>query len=155
MTSIYVSGASRDHERVAYWVDIIRRNQLLTLTSTWHKTAAQWAGQDARLPVEDQRNVARVDLSAVHRADVVWLLMPPSAGSAGAFVELGYALAHQKRVYVSGTNCSASIFTSLARVRDTDDRVVYHEICRYAESLRHQSVRPSEALQSERPYPHG
>ena len=127
--SVYLSAASREHERALLWADVIRSNPDLTLVSTWHDTAKNWAGNDAQLPFADQQNVARVDLDQVRTADLVWLLFP-KLQTCGAFVELGFALAWSRQVITSGRECASTIFTSLAARRFMTDAEAYREIVR-------------------------
>lgn len=129
--SVYIAAASSDHERVARWVRIIRANADLKLRSSWVDTAHKWAGQDARMPLEDQRNVANHDLQELLNSTIIWQLAP-STPSAGASTELGAALVLRKTVIVSGPACANSIFTSLATKRFYSDEDAYRELVRIA-----------------------
>lgn len=128
MIRVYLSASSREHERAVYWAEVVRSNPDLRLVSTWQDTAKSWAGNDARLPLQDQQNVARVDLNEVRNSDVIWLLYPTEQ-TCGAFVELGFALAWNRRVLSSGPACTSSIFTSLTS-RFSKDADAYREIVR-------------------------
>lgn len=128
--SVYLSGASSERARVDHYADLIRRHPDMALVSTWHQSSS--LGKDALLPTQDQRNVAQVDLGEVYRSQVVFCLAPSRGNSIGAWVELGFAIAHSKRLIVSGPDCADSIFTALAHARYFDDADGYRELVRLA-----------------------
>jgi hypothetical protein len=141
---VYLAGASREVERAQYWSKAIRSCSELALVSTWHQTAKSWAGTDHTYPLQDQRNIAAVDLGEVSAADCLWLRVP-HAPSIGAFVELGFSLAHRKRVIVSGPGCDSSIFTALANFRSPDDSLAFAELLRLAASQTQPVPVPAQA----------
>lgn len=65
----------------------------------------------------DCRRAARLDLDAVRRCDVFWLVVPAKK-SEGASAELGIAIALEKRIIVSGEVGARNIFALLARPGD-------------------------------------
>lgn len=137
---IYVAAASREHARATTAADAVRECGGF-VCSTWLQTAPEkWAGKDDRYDVDVQRQCAESDLADLRSADVLWLLWPTQP-TVGAYVELGYALAHGTRVVVSGAGCHSSIFTAPC-FRDLSDDVGLCEVMRLAHEISGQRFDP-------------
>jgi hypothetical protein len=147
--SVYVMGSSFDGERVRYWEKQLRTAGLI-VRSTWSSNCESWAGKDARLPKSDQVSFATLNLTHLRDSHVCWYLSSQHL-TRGSYVELGYALATRKPLYVSGRLCAATAYTALAKFRDPDDHLAFCEITRLAESLQPQAERAVQALNTVRP----
>lgn len=121
---VYVAGASREMDRCAAAMALVRELGG-TITCDWVE-AIRASGSPANegKTDEERRADATEDLKGVSDADVLWLLAPEGT-SAGAWTELGYALAlrsttrhHESgrplRIVVSGRASARSIFAALA-----------------------------------------
>lgn len=120
---VYVAGSSAQLERVRDAMDaLIERGH--TVTHDWAHLVEE-VGEANPLDATDHERItwARDDLRGVNSADVLWLLMPTTEGF-GAAVELGYALAHNIPVIVSGGIPKRSIFTVFGRCYDRDDQAL-------------------------------
>lgn len=125
---VYVAASSKQLDRAKAAM------QLLRLAG--HSIAHDWVTEveavgSANPPdaTNDERwDWAIDDLAGVKAADVVWFLVPDTEG-AGAFVELGYALAIEKPVICSGLY-QRSIFTAMAVCYDRDDQAFETEFAR-------------------------
>lgn len=114
MTSIYVAGASAEVELVAGYIACLEAVGL-HVTHDWTRAVRESAAAgrtDRDLLESDRVTHASVDLDAVRRAELFWLVLPSST-SCGCWVELGAALTHRKLTLVSG-DWRPSIFTALA-----------------------------------------
>ena len=96
---VYLAGSSRELDDVKRYMAALR-DAGIEITADW--VAAIEAAGDAN-PADDEvrRKASDADLDGVDDADIVWLMVPRE-GSAGAWVELGYAIAHAKTIVVSG-----------------------------------------------------
>jgi hypothetical protein len=143
---VYVAGAwVEQHTRARVWIAKLRAVGI-TITCDWtraegeviYSSSGKVVTGDSDLDPEDRRKYALADLQGVLDADVVWMMAPDDKGSAGAWVELGAALAlhaygmapqawvqrgpaDKHRVIVSGPKARRSIFTELAEIYDTDE----------------------------------
>lgn len=115
MRRLYIAGASAEIDMVAAYMKMAReRGWAITFDWTRDVFEARAAGvADSALSDDRRAALAVLDLEGVRLADAVWLLVPPPGRSAGAWLELGYAISMQKRIVVSG-DYRRSIFTSLA-----------------------------------------
>ena len=66
-------------------------------------------GYDAPPSTNSKRRSACLDLDAVARAEVVWIVAPREK-SEGAAVEFGFARGLRKKTVVSGADCTRCIF---------------------------------------------
>ena len=99
---IYVAGASAPSERsrVREVMNAIEGSPRLELVHDWLsliERTEEW--EMSRL---ERVDAAIVDLGSIDSADAVLLLLPRSAQSIGAWVELGYAMARGKAITISG-----------------------------------------------------
>ncbi len=116
---VYVAASSLQMDRA--------RDVMAQLRAAGHEVVHDWCSiieargvANPSDSTQDERwDWAIDDLQGVKRADVLWLLVPAEEG-AGAFVELGYALALGKPVIASGAYLR-SIFTAMAACYDRDD----------------------------------
>lgn len=127
---MYIAGASREWERSARVARELHARTGCVYEVPWWETAAQWTGRDARLTVDEQREIARDEIWAIRRAGTVWCLWPESDGRSSLETELGVAIAEGCRVIVSGARASESVFTALATVREAYDEVAMVEAVR-------------------------
>jgi len=118
---IYVAGASAEPERVRYAMDEVVANGWV-LAQDWLKDI-QLEGSANHVTEEKRAHYAQVDLKAVARSDVFWLLAPKERTS-GAWVEFGAALVREDVVVVVSGPFEQSIFCSLADKEFSDDRDV-------------------------------
>jgi nucleoside 2-deoxyribosyltransferase len=122
---VYVAASSKQMDRAS--------QAMAQLRAAGHEVVHDWPAiieaRGVANPLDatqDERwDWAIDDLQGVKRADVLWLLVPNEEG-AGAFVELGYALALGKPVIASGVYLR-SIFTAMAACYDRDDQAFQTE----------------------------
>lgn len=140
---VYVAGASREHERVRKWANALSLADHIALTLTWWEGAEAWAGRDEVLPLHAQRPFAAKCEGAIRASRIFWMLWPETELTAGAFIELGYALStrfHAGRhfdVIISGLTCTRSIFTASADYRSDSDALAFDQVLRFGR--RHQA----------------
>jgi hypothetical protein len=126
--NVYVAASSLQLDRA--------KAAMALLVNAGHSVAHDWCGiieargeaNPADASNDDRWDWAIDDLAGVKAADVVWLLVPETEG-AGAFVELGYALANDIPVVCSGVY-QRSIFTAMAVCYDRDDQAFATEFAR-------------------------
>lgn len=117
---VYVAGSSRQLGRVRAAMERLKAAGH-TVVHDWPTIIeAQGEANPADATQDERWDWAIDDLAGVKAADCLWFLVPAEEG-AGAFVELGYALAIGKPVICSGTY-QRSIFTSMAVCYDRDDQ---------------------------------
>jgi hypothetical protein len=120
---VYVAGASREMDRCAAAMALVRELGG-TITCDWVENVRALGAANEGMTDEARRSFATEDLKGVSDADVLWLLAPEGP-SAGAWTELGFALAlrsttrhHERerpmRIVVSGAASARSIFSALA-----------------------------------------
>jgi nucleoside 2-deoxyribosyltransferase len=118
MTRVYVAGASKEMPRVEAAIAAVRYAGG-EITEDW-PAAIRAAGAANEGLTQAQRTEAAVaDLRGVETADVVWLMVP-EAQTAGAWVEMGYAIALGRRVIVSPV-ANRCIFGALCEEYATDE----------------------------------
>ncbi len=118
MSTVYVAASSKELGRAKTVMSMLR-NAGHTVTHDWPAIIEARGMANPVDATEDERwDWAIDDLAGVAKADVLWLLVPAENG-AGAFVELGYALARKKPVICSGPFLR-SIFTAMAVCYDSD-----------------------------------
>jgi len=106
----YVAGASAERGEVSKYMQLLR-DAGIAITLDWIALIDEDGGvSNEGLTSVRRHQLAKADLQGVADADVVWLMVPRNY-SAGAWVELGYALGIEKIVVASG-NYERSIFTS-------------------------------------------
>ena len=135
---IYVSGASREVERVRGWVAALTRSALFEFVDPWWAGAEQWSGRDQLTPRSEQARIAARHQRAIRESHILWVLWPQTH-SYGAHVELGYALACVDLlgtlapvVCVTGLGCNNSVFTGGVVYRDPVDALGLDFVCRIA-----------------------
>lgn len=150
MAYVYVAGSSDQLERA--------KSAIKALEDRGHVVTHNWVelveAVGSANPVDasraERRKWAADDLRGVHKADIMWLLMPHEGGF-GAAVELGYALAHGIPIIASGT-WTRSIFTAFATCYDRDDLAlaaefdVNHFECDCRECVRTETTGPLEGM---------
>lgn len=116
---IYVAGSSEQLDRVKDVMAALEERGY-TVTHNW-PSEVEKVGEANPIDASDKDRLrwARADLLGVHQADVLLLLMPAKEGF-GAAVELGYAIAHNLKIIVSGA-FARSIFTVFGNCYDRDD----------------------------------
>ena len=117
----YIAGASAEADRVRHWMDQVECQPDMQLTLDWLAAIEAHGGlANQGLSDDDREAVSAANWRAIQEADVVWLLAP-QLPSAGAWVELGLAIASGRvRVLVSGPARLRSIFCALAEEHDSD-----------------------------------
>jgi hypothetical protein len=116
---VYVAGSSKQLDRVKHWMDKLQAAGH-TVTHDWPSLIEAVGSANPPDATRDECwDWAIDDLKGVRDAEVLWFLVPETEG-AGAWVELGYALARQIPVVCSGV-WSRSIFTSMTTCYDRDD----------------------------------
>ncbi len=111
---VYVAGASKErHERAVPIINALLKKGIV-ITYDWTLDMKDFGPEysDEYLTAKQRIQYARADLDAVLRADYI-LFLTPENGSAGAWVEYGYAIASDIPVIVTG-KWHKSIFTSMA-----------------------------------------
>jgi hypothetical protein len=137
---VYLAGASREYERVRKWAAALEASELCTIADRWFDSAHLWAGNDERVSRLVQTTIAEREQAAVRRARIFWLLWPDQP-SAGAFIELGYALSHRHysaqhvEVVCSGERALESIFTATADFRSDSDVLAYDSVIECVERM--------------------
>jgi nucleoside 2-deoxyribosyltransferase len=107
---VYVAGASAERSEVSKYMQLLR-DAGIEITLDWIAVIdAQGGAANEGMTGVQRHKAAKDDLKGVSDADIVWLIVPNNY-SAGAWVELGYALGIDKTVIASG-NYERSIFTS-------------------------------------------
>lgn len=130
---VYVAGASREHERVKRWATALERSHSIELADRWFDDADKWVGRDHELSRREQVVIAEREQLAVRSARIFWLLWPVLPRP-GAFVELGYALAHRYHVsrnydvVVSGAGATSNIFAAGADYRSDSDALAFDAV---------------------------
>lgn len=123
---VYVAASGTDLERAARWMEALRRAGV-EVVSTWVENVLKWGGVSNPVDQpEAHRALADAQAAEVVRADILWLLMPPSS-SHGALWELGRADALGKATVVSGAGVARSIFTARA-LRFEDDLDAFADV---------------------------
>lgn len=127
---LYIAGASREPERVRAAMEAAKALGH-EITVDWLREIEQAGAANEGLTTAQRVYYANRDLEGVDEADLVWLLAPAGTGSAGAWVELGYALGLRSdrtmlrplwQVIVSGSQQDRCIFTDLADKRFREDQ---------------------------------
>lgn len=134
--NIYIAGASKELPRVRAAMEAVRAAGH-HVTFDWTAEVEKAGRPDHELHRDVLVHVARADINGAFDASVFWLLSP-TAESAGAWTELGYALALRdsahtrfiageeggpRRIIVSGPR--RSCFWTLADLAvDTDDEAL-------------------------------
>lgn len=132
---VYVAASSLQLDRAQAAMEWLRAAGH-EVTHDWPAIIAARGGANPDDATQDDRwDWAIDDLAGVKSADVLWLLVPYKEG-AGAFVELGYALAIGKPVICSGLYMR-SIFTAMGVCYDTDEQAFRTEFNNesYSQSL--------------------
>lgn len=122
MLRVYVAASSREMDRARAAMTALRMHGV-EVTVDWVAAIEAAGAANEGLSDEDRQRYAREDLDGVCVADVVWLLMPTTP-TAGAYVELGYALARREvqddsdctrtPIVISGPGQERCIFAALA-----------------------------------------
>lgn len=139
MISIFLSGASREHERVTAIAAALDIAGACRITQRWWEASAyglpaEWSGHDARIPAQAQLAVARRNMDAIYDAHVTWVLWPGDGLRSTCEAEMGFALALGKCVIVTGARASECCWTSRAYYRDVSDELGLVELMRLVAS---------------------
>ena len=137
--TIYLACSSHEITRVQRWAAAIDALGYIEITSRWWVNC-DWSGRDAVLTREQARDVAVNAISAIARANIVWVLVPRSLAG-GSLVELGIAhafAAHTPGRYVvaTGNGCSRTAFTAACDVRDESDGIGLVAVAKRATEIR-------------------
>jgi hypothetical protein len=115
---VYVAGSSAELDRVKTAMDRLRKAGI-TVSHDWVACINEvGSANPAGATDADRAQWAWEDLRGVKNADILWVLWPETP-SAGACVELGYAIRGGQRIIISG-NHKTSIFTTSGECYDTD-----------------------------------
>src|SRR5271154_7423647 len=107
---VYVATAFPEKDRLAVpWMNKLREAGLEN-THDWTVTENPPGGETV-MPLTEQSFLTTYALNGVRSADVVWVLAPETGGT-GCWIEMGYGLALEKYVVVSGPR--RTIFTTKA-----------------------------------------
>jgi len=131
---VYVAGASAEMERAEGWMRKLREAGI-TVTSTWPDVIRKvGAANPMDAPRADRLGWAIDDVRQVVESNVFWLLLPQGKVSAGAYTELGCAIAmtlFSKQAELAGlpaapykilvSGVETSIFTALGTHATTDE----------------------------------
>lgn len=119
---VYLAGSAAELERCRHWHSRLIQAGI-TVVSTWIASVTRVGCSNPRdAAVADRLRWSETCLIEVRRADVLWLLVPSvTAPTRGAWVELGYASAIEKRIVLSG-DTRQSIFTALGDEHETDEQ---------------------------------
>lgn len=134
---LYVASRFGNYERVRAFIDDAERAGH-EITHDWTRTEEfdEWGhpygGDGSQLSRADQARHAKADLDAAAGADAVVLLPVPDMG--GAYVEVGYALAHGRQVIVAGRG-RFLIFWGLPAVTVLPDEAAAREMLGMDSSL--------------------
>jgi nucleoside 2-deoxyribosyltransferase len=121
---IYLAGPSAELPRVKHWAEALELHHLEITHRWWQSVEDPDMPHDSVLSAEQQLQYARADLRGIDCADVVWALWPTERGrSMGTAIEIGYALAKGRPLFVTGERALESIFGALAKCRSTSDEM--------------------------------
>lgn len=141
---IYVAASSSAFEadRVTAAFDMIRNEPGMELAMDWVREIQVQGGANLCKPEAMRLHTVTEIMKAVRGADVLWLLLPPEdAPTAGAWAELGAAIAFSsvgagppKKLISSGTDVDRyrSIFTAACREHFASDVQAFSAIRMYA-----------------------
>lgn len=117
---IYVAGASSEIERAEAMI-VRLKSEGIDVTCTWTENIRKVGlGNPVNASHEQRRKWSEQDLVEVAHAQVLWFLLPrPPNATFGAWVELGFAFARNKRILLSGS--SSNIFVGLGNVFIDDE----------------------------------
>lgn len=118
---VYVAGSSADLSRARRAAEVLVRHGIEVPSTWWEQIEKYGEGNPTDLDV--RITCAGQDCAQVDAADVLWLLVPETGYSHGAFFEFGRALTLEKRVVCSGAT-KRSIFCSLAIECATDGQAL-------------------------------
>jgi hypothetical protein len=125
--AVYVAASSREMPRARWAMDALRAAGV-RITCDWVAAIEAAGAANEGLTDEQRRRYASEDLYGLRLADVVWLLAPETP-SAGAWVELGYAMAWRHlRIVVSGPSRVRCVFAALADLETDRDEDALAEI---------------------------
>ncbi len=118
---IYLAASSLELDRARTWQARLKLAGI-TLTSTWISVIdSVGVANPTDASIEQRREWSAVDLAEVRAADVLWFLVPPRhVPTRGAWIEVGTAYAHEKRLVFSG-DTGQSIFCALGDEWASDD----------------------------------
>lgn len=141
MIALYLSGSSRELDRVRRVARDLERTRMVLLTDPWWHGAEEWAGRDGLHTRLAAIGYAAGHERAIRDAQIFWLLWPHQV-SFGAVYELGYVSAHRWHVgtpklpiVVSGRGVSDTIYTAAADYRDESDDMGLMEVLRLVNVL--------------------
>lgn len=142
MIPLYLSGSSRDLDRVRKVAADLERTGRFLLTDRWWEGAEVWAGKDGLHSLLTAVSIAAAHERAMRDAAIFWLLWPRTP-SFGAVYELGYVTAHRwhqgarraATVIVTGPGASDTVYTAAADYRDQSDQFGFGEVLRLANTL--------------------
>lgn len=148
MIALYLSGASRELDRVCHFATALDRTGMFLLTDRWWNGAEEWSGKDHLHSRLTAVGIAAGHERAMRDAQIFWLLWPLQ-GSHGAVYELGYFTAvrwhkgaEARHIVVSGRGASATVYTAAADYRDESDELGITEVMRLGNVLRLGGSRP-------------
>lgn len=132
---LYIAASSSDLVRVRHWDQIARSVAGIEVVSSWLDVVAQ-VGEANPRDIERARARAWAldDLTDIHRADAVWFLVPPlDQPTRGAWCELGFAQARNKKIIVCSGDVRQSIFCALGDEYERDEDA-FAALCRLTTS---------------------
>lgn len=135
--NLYIASRFGNYERVRAFIDAAeavghRVTHDWTRTQEFGPDGHPTGGDGSQLSREEQGDHAMADLNAAADADVLVLL--PVSDMGGAYIEIGYALAHGRQVWIAG-DCRFTIFWGLPLVTVLPDEAAAREALGMDESL--------------------
>jgi len=110
---VYLAGSSGEIEDVERNMAALRAAGV-EITCDWCAAIREAGDANPRYDAALRLSCSQRDLEGVFNADIFWLMVPGEKGSAGAYVELGYAITMEHaRIVVSG-DYRKCIFTSMS-----------------------------------------
>ena len=125
---IYV-GATWEERQTAKWTmgELEKRGHVIT--HDWTNHEAPNTGD----PIGDEimwEKYAEEDLNGVNEADILVVINPNGVVSTGKMIELGYAIAKGKKIYVCGKHISFPFRTQIEPIRTPDQ--LFERIAAYS-----------------------
>ena len=114
---VYVATKFEDSAVASYWLDRLRK-QGIDISHDW--TAVEEIDDLVNQPIT-RRRYAEDDFRGVACADLVWVLAPKEGGR-GCWTEMGFAIALQIPVFVSGEGVGKNLFDAFASCSVTHEQ---------------------------------
>jgi hypothetical protein len=124
VNQIYIAGSSSDLARVKAAADAAEAAGY-TITEKWWETVEKNGTNPPNASRADKRKWSEQCLRGVAKADIVWVLAPPTGSTIGAWIEFGYAIGGNTKKLTAISGNVTSIFTAMAGIcADTDEQAL-------------------------------